>query len=479
MLLAAAAFVITLGLGCRSNHYDQAYYYQGAPRTNLYPLTSPASGTVARGGGYGPTRVSGPTDYYGQGAGYGYYGNTGYNTGYYANTTNTGYYNTGSAGSGYNTTAGYGTGSGYGGSYNTYAGYDVGQDPFPAGTVGATMGTGAGVISNPYGGGYCRVEDIRPGMNPMVPIQDPPVVIGNNINLGNTSAGYGYTAGYTTGGYTQPATYSTGYTGGYTGGYTTGTAGYTTGASAVVSSVLPSNANYDSGPVPYCGPGVTCPPDPRVDTSVYGGVTNLGAAPQVQTSYGESVGTADLTTGTFGYGGGAGYGGSYGASYGGGGAMVGAGYTTGTDSYAGGAYPSIIDTVPSRHGDNLENWGRGRPGVVPAPNFGPGPGMGMGGLMLVPARDIPPRMRPQDAAPSQWFEVVRPGNGPIQLGRISASCVCVGVRVPKRQFAAGERALIEVRVLSRPPANNLTYGIFVNVVEPHKTVLDADVTISL
>lgn len=470
LLMAAAAFVLTLGLGCRSNHYEQAYY-QGAPRVNLYPLTSPPAGSVQPVRGYGPTQVSATQDYYGQSnyAGYntgaGYYGNTYQTAGYNPGYTTGGY--TGGYMDGYNTGAysgGYNPGSGY-------VGYQTSQDPFPAGTVGAGMG--AGTVTNPFNpaGGYCRVEEVTPYMNPTVPIKDPPVVIGNNINLGQTGATGGYTAGYTTGyttGYTQPAAYTAGYTTGAasTAGYATGSYGYTApaGLSATVSTVG-SNINYDSGPVPYCGPGVACPPDPRVDTSMYGGVSTV-TAPQAQTTYGgESGGTADLVTGGYGassYGSSA----SYGSS-----SLVGGGYSGGTDfGYAGGAYPRAIDTIPATYRTNSFN-----PALSPVSS---GVEMG-GGLRLVPVRDIPPGMHPSDAGPSQWFEIIRPGNGAIRIGRVSATCVCVGVRVPKRQVGAGERALIEVRTLSRPPANNLTYGVYVNIVEPQQTVLDADVTISL
>jgi hypothetical protein len=105
--------------------------------------------------------------------------------------------------------------------------------------------------------------------------------------------------------------------------------------------------------------------------------------------------------------------------------------------------------------------------------------MSANSIQLVPALDVPPGNRPNDAAPSQWFEIVRPGNGPIRIGRVNSTCVCVGVRVPNRYIAAGERALIEARILSRPPANNLTYGIYVNVLEPQNVMLDTDVTIRL
>lgn len=446
LLTAAAALVLSLGLGCRSdNRYDQAYYYQqSAPRVNLYPLTSPPAGTVQPVRGYGPTQVSQTRDYYGQ-SNYAGYANPGYYSGQPAyGTYQTAGYN---PGYNYNYNASYNTGYNTGGTYTAgytggygagYTGYGVSQDPFPAGTIGQQMGQG--IVANPFnpGGGYCRVEDVTPYMNPVVPIMDPPVVIGENINLGNTGPS-SYPAGY----YNQPISYNANATtqSSSTAGYSTGSA-YTTGtynAPAVLSStvVASSNVNYDSGPVPYCGPNVSCPPDPRVDTSMYGGTTVL-PAPQAQTASGGNYG--GYTTDSFG--------------------LVGAGY-------AGGAYPSIIDTVPATYDDASENLSRAFQGP-----------MNMGGIRLVPARDMRPNFRPSDAAPSQWYEIIRPGNGPVQIGRVTASCVCIGVRVPKRQIAAGERAFIEARVLTRPPVSNLTYGIFVNIVDPVKTVVDADVTIS-
>lgn len=105
------------------------------------------------------------------------------------------------------------------------------------------------------------------------------------------------------------------------------------------------------------------------------------------------------------------------------------------------------------------------------------PAVGASSYRLVPATDIPPGNHPNDAGPSQWYEILRPGNGPIRIGRVSSTCVCVGVRVPNRFVGAGERALIEARTLTRPPVRNLTYGIYVNIMDPDKVVLDADVTL--
>jgi len=70
---------------------------------------------------------------------------------------------------------------------------------------------------------------------------------------------------------------------------------------------------------------------------------------------------------------------------------------------------------------------------------------------LVAAADIPGQQRPGDHAPSQWFEIVRPGNGPVQIGRLYASCACLSIEAPERNVPAGRRALVEVRVVSPPP----------------------------
>lgn len=100
-----------------------------------------------------------------------------------------------------------------------------------------------------------------------------------------------------------------------------------------------------------------------------------------------------------------------------------------------------------------------------------------GNYQLVPAPDIPPGNHPNDYGPSQWFEIIRPDNAPIRIGRVSSTCFCVGVRVPNRHIGYGERALIEARTMTKPPARTVTYGIFVNIAEPQTMVLDADVTV--
>jgi hypothetical protein len=139
--------------------------------------------------------------------------------------------------------------------------------------------------------------------------------------------------------------------------------------------------------------------------------------------------------------------------------------------YQGGAYPAATAPIPATYAV---------PAPAPAGMAGaPVATFGANEIRLVPAPDVPPGFHPNDAGPSQWFEVIRPNNAAIRIGRVSATCVCVGVRVPKRHIAAGERALVEARIVTRPQVNNLTYGIYVNIAEPVQTVVDADVTINL
>ncbi len=115
---------------------------------------------------------------------------------------------------------------------------------------------------------------------------------------------------------------------------------------------------------------------------------------------------------------------------------------------------------------------------VAAPVVGTETAMNAAGYQLVPALDVQPGMRPGDAAPSQWFEVIRPDGGPVRLGRIYSTCVCVSPRIATRYINAGERALIEARIVDRPAVNNVTYGLYVQVLEPFATTLDSDITVS-
>ncbi len=155
-------------------------------------------------------------------------------------------------------------------------------------------------------------------------------------------------------------------------------------------------------------------------------------------------------------------------------------YSTPPATYGQTTYGTTYSTAPAPYAAAPSPYSRTTTTYAPPATMASVPGAAAeDGIRLVPAPDVPPGNNPSDVAPSQWFEVVRPGNGPIRIGRVSSTCVCVSVRVPKRHIAAGERALVEARIVSRPPANNLTYGMFVSVLEPVNVMLDTDVTIRL
>ena len=85
-------------------------------------------------------------------------------------------------------------------------------------------------------------------------------------------------------------------------------------------------------------------------------------------------------------------------------------------------------------------------------------------IQFVAATDIPGQQRPGDHALSQWFEIVRPGNGPVEIGRLYTSCSCLSIEAPERNIPAGRRALVEVRIVSPPPgAEGAGYMIFATV----------------
>lgn len=262
-------------------------------------------------------------------------------------------------------------------------------------------------------GGYCTVEDVTAYSNPNVPIGDPPVII-------NSPTGGVVYAGPANRSPLRAERQGLHY-------------GAVEGTADIARPIGPGGAVY-SGTSTYSAYPAT---GSGYSTTSYTPVATTSYAPPLSTT--TTYGPVTTTTTTY------------------------SSQTTMTPtSYA----PPLSTTTayPSAYSSS--------PAALPASGA-----LAAGQLRLVPAPDVPPGNRPGDAAPSQWFEIIRPDNGPLRIGRVSATCVCVGVRVPQRQIAAGERALIEARVLTRPPANNLTYGIIVNVVEPTQTVVDADITI--
>lgn len=100
-----------------------------------------------------------------------------------------------------------------------------------------------------------------------------------------------------------------------------------------------------------------------------------------------------------------------------------------------------------------------------------------GGITIVPAADIPAKVYTEDYGPSQVLEIIRPDMGPITVGRLHSSCTCVRVELPKRTFAQGERALLEVRNVKKSPTAGATYAVFVQLSSPIKETLQYDLFI--
>ncbi|MDR0363182.1 MAG: hypothetical protein LBJ46_10950 [Planctomycetota bacterium] len=97
------------------------------------------------------------------------------------------------------------------------------------------------------------------------------------------------------------------------------------------------------------------------------------------------------------------------------------------------------------------------------------------GFSIAPARDPQPRQYSHDPGPTQAFEIVRPGQGPIRIGRLHTSCSCLELSAAKRDFAQGERALLELRNVKPTVGGGATYSFFVQITEPVRETLRYDV----
>lgn len=94
------------------------------------------------------------------------------------------------------------------------------------------------------------------------------------------------------------------------------------------------------------------------------------------------------------------------------------------------------------------------------------------GFFLNPVGTVPEG--PGDLAPSQLFEIVRPGNQAIQLGRLYTSCVCVALEAEKDYFAEGEHAVVRLRNVKATPSTGTMYAVYVQLKSPVSTVLRFD-----
>lgn len=97
------------------------------------------------------------------------------------------------------------------------------------------------------------------------------------------------------------------------------------------------------------------------------------------------------------------------------------------------------------------------------------------GYRLNPAYDSAQPAGPEDLAPPQAFEVIRPDLGrPVTIGRLYTSCSCIQLESPKRTFAAGERAILQLRNIKPTPTNGQVYAVYVQVTSPIRATLRFD-----
>ncbi len=80
-------------------------------------------------------------------------------------------------------------------------------------------------------------------------------------------------------------------------------------------------------------------------------------------------------------------------------------------------------------------------------------------------------------APPQVLELRRPDGQPLRVGRLITSCTCIVASVEKRDFAAGEAALVTVRVVKEPPVKGAKYAVIAQVLSPVEVMVQYDVTV--
>lgn len=94
--------------------------------------------------------------------------------------------------------------------------------------------------------------------------------------------------------------------------------------------------------------------------------------------------------------------------------------------------------------------------------------------IAIAAAGVPGKRYTEDYAPSQVLEIIRPGDGPIAVGRLITSCPCLSASMEKREFGQGERAFIEVRTVKAPPMAGAKYAVIAQLTAPQRTALQFD-----
>ncbi len=97
------------------------------------------------------------------------------------------------------------------------------------------------------------------------------------------------------------------------------------------------------------------------------------------------------------------------------------------------------------------------------------------GIRVAKAEDVPGTLYTEDYSLSQVFEILRPDMGPVEVSRLATTCSCLRASMEKKQFAQGERALIEIRNVRPSVPGGAEYGLFVVLDSPYRIPLQAEV----
>lgn len=96
------------------------------------------------------------------------------------------------------------------------------------------------------------------------------------------------------------------------------------------------------------------------------------------------------------------------------------------------------------------------------------------GYFLAPAFEKAGQVIQGDEAATQAFEVIRPSDSRVTIGRLFTSCSCVQLESTKTSFERGERALLTLRNVKPTPPNGQNYAIYVQLTSPVRTTLRYD-----
>lgn len=93
------------------------------------------------------------------------------------------------------------------------------------------------------------------------------------------------------------------------------------------------------------------------------------------------------------------------------------------------------------------------------------------GFTIVPAPDAAP-VREGDLSAARTFEIIRPYQQSISVGRLYTSCTCIQLEIEKKNYGYGERALITLRNVQ--PTKGQDYPFYVQLNSPIRVVLRHD-----